>query len=327
MVLYPSASALANAKSFDLAAGSDLRDIGFRLNSAPQFTISGQLMDAKTKGPAGAAFVGASSADLALTTFVEGTVRDGRFQIDGLKPDRYFLKFDWVRPGNSVKRTVIFPFEMGNADQTDVVLTAMPPVTVTGHVRTGKHPMPKTIAVTLLPSAEAISAHVGGNVGSTEIRADGTFTMTGVEAGEYRLGIHSAFPPRFFVKERTLTIDGSGPITGADLVLDFSAGSVVGRALDSAGKIIPSATVVLQSTDVEKRLIGQYRHIQRASMSGEYEITGVVPGDYLLFVWKGHPGLIGDPDLFAEASEEAIRLRVPAGATVSQNAVEMNATQ
>lgn len=323
-LLYPSASGPTGAQEIDLMAGTQRREINFRLERARRFKVSGHLMDAETNSPARAAFLRAYRADPVTDTFANGFVHEGQFRIEGMEPGRYFLRFDWVGATNNVTRTVVFPFEMSGADQTDVVLTAMRRATISGHVRTGKHQIPKSITVTLLPSAAAINAHVGGNYGrSAEIREDGMFRMTGVEAGEYRLGIHSGAPPSFFVTERNLTVDGTASITGADIELDFSAGSVVGRAVDSTREIIPSAMVVLQSIDVEKRSANQYRHILRASKNGEFAITGVVPGDYFLFVWRRDPGLIGDPALFATASERASRLRVPRGGTIFRNATTL----
>jgi len=322
-ILYPSASTLADATKIDLRSGSDLREIDFRLGSGSLYRLSGQLVDAETKELVDAGYVRAYSADLTLRTFVGGTVRDGRFQIKGMKPGRYFLEFGWLGPTNNANRTAIFPFEMGSADKTDVVLTMMPPTTVTGQVRTSKHRMLRNITVILLPADPAVAIYIGRVGRTADLKGDGSFKIQGVEAGEYRLTIHSSVQPNFFIEDRKLSVDGRHPIIHEDVEMDFSAGSVVGTTLDSDDKTIPNATVVLQSTNVEKRSDDQYRLIRRANRNGEYAITGVVPGDYFLFVWKGDPGLIGDPDLFAQASAHADRVTVDRNATVHKTATEL----
>lgn len=124
-----------------------------------------------------------------------------------------------------------------------------------------------------------------------------------------------------------MTVDGRTPITGVELRLDFSAGTVSGRAVDAAGRPIPNAMVVLQSTDAEKRTADPYRHVYRASSSGDYSITGIVPGEYLLFAWRGDSGLIGDPDLFTQASEREQRVKVGRSGTIRQDAAEMGEGQ
>jgi hypothetical protein len=102
-----------------------------------------------------------------------------------------------------------------------------------------------------------------------------------------RLRVHAAEPAHFFVREQTLIIDGRAPIAGVKLELDFSAGTVAGRALDTAGVPLAGAAVVLQSTEPKKLTDELYRRLYRADPTGNYSITDVVPGDYLLFAWRG----------------------------------------
>jgi hypothetical protein len=59
-------------------------------------------------------------------------------------------------------------------------------------------------------------------------------------------------PPQFFVAGRKLLVDGRAAIDGIRVDLDFSAGSVSGRAIVAAGNPIPDARVVLQSVDSQK---------------------------------------------------------------------------
>jgi hypothetical protein len=323
-LLYPAASGLTGALSINLLAGSDVHGIDFSLRAGPRLTLAGHLIDAETKGPASAAFLRAYPADLVVGTLADGALDKGEFQINGMRPGRYFLSFDWVGGTNSVRRTVVFPFEMGNADRADVVLTAMPRVAVSGHLKTGLEPLPRGVSVTLIPTAPAVNARVGGIGGSANVSDDGRFEITGVEAGEYRLGIHSGEPPNFFVRERIVHVDGNAPIAGADLELDFSAGAVIGRAVASDGEPIPNAMVVTQSVDPEKRADSRYRQSRRANEEGEYAVSGLIPGGYLVFVWKGDPGLIGDPDLFAQASVHADRVKIDARATAHRDAIELS---
>lgn len=252
-LLYPAASGLNGAQTIDLTAGDERRGVGFLLHRTRRFMLSGRLIDAETAGPARAAFLRAYSADPVNGSFADGFVHEGQFQIRDMDPGRYFLKFSWVGATNDVRRSVILPFEMGNADQTGVVLTAMPRVTVSGHLKTTGKAAPNSLTVNLLPAAVAIIAHAGSNGASVNAKEDGTFEITGVEAGEYLLGIHSGVSPLFFVRGRSLTVDGRASITDVEVELDFSAGSVSGKALDAGGKPIPRATVVLQTIHGEKR--------------------------------------------------------------------------
>jgi len=86
-----------------------------------------------------------------------------------MEPGRYLLEFDWLGRNNNVVRTAIFPFDMGNADRTNVSLTVMPRVTVSGRVRTGGHQVPKGIDVTLMPADQAVSMYTRGARGAAAV--------------------------------------------------------------------------------------------------------------------------------------------------------------
>jgi hypothetical protein len=129
-------------------------------------------------------------------------------------------------------------------------------------------------------------------------------------------------PPQFFVAGRKLLVDGRAAIDGIRVDLDFSAGSVSGRAIVAAGNPIPDARVVLQSVDSQKLGVDADSKVYSAP-AGIYKITGVAPGEYFLFAWRGDPALIGDPDLFAKAREQARRVKVEPREESSQDAMEM----
>lgn len=196
-------------------------------------------------------------------------------------------------------------------------------MSVAGRLNAGLQTQPSPLSVYLEPTVAAIRARIGGSGANADVAPDGTFQLSGVQPGEYHLRVHSGERARFFVSERTVLVDGRAPITGIVLDLDFSAGSVSGRALDVAGKPIPLATVVLQSVDPEKLAGDLYRHVYLADGTGSYSITGVVPGEYVLFAWRGDTGLIGDPDLFAQARNQAHRVTVNRSSAAFQDAIEM----
>jgi hypothetical protein len=100
------------------------------------------------------------------------------------------------------------------------------------------------------------------------------------------------------------------------------------KALDLAGiPIVSGAVVVLQSVEPEKLSNDLCRRVYGASPTGSYSITDVVPGDYLLFAWRGASDSIGDPALFEQALLRARRITVRPGEAITQNAPELLAPQ
>jgi hypothetical protein len=323
-VLYPGAAGFLGAQTIDLVTGSERNEIDFQLRRAPRFTLEGRLIDSETEGPARAKFLRAHSADLIAGTLLDGVIHDGYFRLEGLKRGRYFLDFAWVGATNNVTRTEILPFEMGNADQNGVVLRVGPRVSVAGRLNPRGGKQSGQLSVYLEPTAGAVRAKIAGSGAGATVAPDGTFKINGVSPGQYHLRVHSGAPTRrFFVVEQSVVVDSNAPITGLVLDLDYSAGAVSGRALDVAGNTIPGALVMLQSVDSEKLDLDLYRHIYRADDTDSYSITGVVPGEYVLFTWRGDADLVGDPDLFVQALQRAARVTVSPRGAVSKPAIEM----
>jgi hypothetical protein len=115
------------------------------------------------------------------------------------------------------------------------------------------------------------------------VAPDDTFGMNGVAPGGYHLRVPSGEPPSFFAADNIILVEGSTPVVGFELELNFSAGSVNGRALDPDGNHITRTLVVLQSAEPGKPRDDRYRHVYPAAATGEFEIGGVAPGEYLLF--------------------------------------------
>jgi Carboxypeptidase regulatory-like domain len=326
-VLYPDASGLDGANRIELREGSEMEGLEFRLRRAPRFSLEGQLIDSEIEAPAQAKFLRAYSADLIAGTFVDGAVRSGEFRLEGLKPGRYFLNFEWLGATNNVVRSAIFPVEVGDADQQGLVLRVARRTKVAGRLDAAGHKLPCCLSVYLEPTSATVRAKIGGSGSGSNVASDGSFKIAGVEAGEYRVRVQSGEPSRFFVREPVLIVDGHAPATGVNLKLDFSAGTVAGRALDQAGVPISGAVVVLQSIEPEKLTNDLYRRVYGASPAGSYSITDVVPGDYLLFAWRGASNLIGDPALFEQALRRARRVTVQPGGAIKENAPELLAPQ
>ena len=287
------------------------------MRRSPRFTLEGRLEDAETQGPAQAKFLRVYSADMSVGTFTDGAISGGEFRVTDLRPGRYFMSFHWVGPTNNVTRQAAIPFDMGAADQKGVVLRAMR-TTVAGRLKAVGGKLPYSLSVYLEPPA-AISAHIGGGGASANVAPDGSFEMTGVTPGEYHLRVHLGSGADFVVTDRVVVVEGEAPIVGFDVECDFALGTVRGRAIDSAGLPTSEVLVVLQNTDSKSR----YHSVDRTSAMGEFVVTDVPSGEYVLFAWRGDTRQIGDPNLLALAKEKARTITVKNGGAISQDAIEL----
>lgn len=263
------ADGYASTTSWGTAPGA------FQLALTPAGSLSGTVLDARTKQPV---------ADVKVTVTTEddsgyaragpSAISDehGRFRIDRLAPGRYFLvavaEHGYGRSDGSVR--------VGLGQHVDeVAVTLRPAMTVTGAVLiAGSPPRPCPKAYMFLAKhsdLETLMAHV---------QADGTFRVDGVLPGTYQIGLGCSGheltddPPDIEV--------GDHDVTGLVWkVVPKADGSVRGRVLTRTGSPVAGAQVSVgwSKSDTSKS-DGSYQleHLK----AGGYEITvrsdgGVAP--------------------------------------------------
>ena len=124
----------------------------------------------------------------------------------------------------------------------------------------------------------------------------GAYVWSGVPEGAYSIQLSGA-PANSYVadvRERGASVYDTGFRVGdrGDVVIDVmissGAKSIRGVVRDAAGKPVASATVVLVPPMARRQNTALYK-MTRTSLSGEFTLSNVAPGDYKLFAWEGIP--------------------------------------
>ena len=159
-----------------------------------------------------------------------------------------------------------------------------------------------------------------------------TFEFQNVQPGDYEINLAGGGPLNsggsFYVREvrkggdnvldRGLTVDV--PISDLEVVLDFNPGSVTGKATDENGDPLSGTLIVQMSADPKKRASDRYFRTGSVDQTGNYNVSGVIPGDYLAVLWPGtDPFQLQDPDVFGPLERHATRVTVEKNATVTQD--------
>jgi hypothetical protein len=133
---------------------------------------------------------------------------------------------------------------------------------------------------------------------------DGTFSITGVTAGTYRLTI-AGLPRNMYVKtarfvgedvyNNGLRIEGD-PRGQLEVVLGATPGSVDATAVDEKQMPEAGVTVALVPDPSQVKRIDMYRNAT-SDASGKIHWDGLVPGDYKIFAWEDiENGAWADPE-------------------------------
>jgi protocatechuate 3,4-dioxygenase beta subunit len=155
---------------------------------------------------------------------------------------------------------------------------------------------------------------------STE--ADGTFSITGVPSGNYRLSV-GALPRNTYVKAALiggidvlntggLRLEGE-PRGGLDILLGNSPGSVEAAVVDSRKMPISGVTVALVPDSARRKRYDLFRQAT-TDASGRVRIENVVPGDYKVLAWEVvESNAWTDPDFLSNYENNGVLVRVGEG--------------
>jgi len=152
--------------------------------------------------------------------------------------------------------------------------------------------------------------------------ADGTFSITGVSPGNYRISI-GAVPRNMYVKSALLggvdilntggiVLEGE-PRGALDIILGNSPGSLDSAVVDNRQMPVAGATVVLVPDSARRKRYDLFRQATSDS-SGRIHLDNVVPGDYKVFAWEVvESNAWTDPDFLRSYESNGVAVRVTEG--------------
>jgi hypothetical protein len=285
VTFYPNAREAGQATAVDIAAGTHVSNIDFRLRKMPAYHIRGIVNDENARPGAGGR-VEVATSDLTFGENIAGAPiqSDGSFDLRGLVNGSYtvsYFNFGAEKVFSS-GQTVL----LSDADVNGLGLAQKPPMDVSGTVSV-EGSQPEKLEVQLALS----SAQRGG--WSAALGADGSFTIKGVPPQMYLLFIENV-PPGKYVKSIRLgdRESNSGEIDlterpGAPLniLLGEDGGEVDGMVQTADGQAAPSTLVMLAPA---QEFDGRSDLLKRAvtDASGNFQIKDVAPGEYKAFAWE-----------------------------------------
>jgi len=170
--------------------------------------------------------------------------------------------------------------------------------------------------------------------------ANGSFSVLGVTPGDFRVEVHpiltvppsALMPPGLenaYVKSirlanRDILNEGlrlqSRPDAPLQIVIAMNGGTLDGRALDDNGKPVPNARVVLVPV-LSRRQRGDLYKSVSAGDSGNFQLSGIAPGEYKLFAWERvEEGAWQDTNFISVYEDRGKAIRIGEGGRVTAEA-------
>jgi large repetitive protein len=211
---------------------------------------------------------------------VDGVRQDGTFQIPNVNPGKYRL-FANANIGGQRLRTAVEDVEVANKSIDRIELRMLTPITIAGRFDfDDERPQTRTPR----PSLLFVDLIGGTQPQRPEVHDDGTFTVTGLLPGLYRVILSS---PGVFIRSLRLGMDTTegrlldlrhGAVGGTLTVLISSeVGEISGVVSDGNGPVA-NARLALSVYDDERSTVT----FATADATGNYRFGNLPPGKYRL---------------------------------------------
>jgi hypothetical protein len=312
---YPTAAEPGLATAVNVAPGAEMTGIDFRLRKAPAYHIRGKVVDGITGQPALNIAVRLAPDDPELVPGGETATAvqpDGAFDLHAIVNGSYIVSAENFQNGAAT-----FTRQQVQVDNHDVtvVLTLSAGFDVFGRAAV-EGPAPAQMNAQVLLNSER--PH-NGAVPQAEIAQDGTFELSHVTPGAYRIAV-LAGAPGLYVKsirfgDQDVTdgrISLSQPGGALNILFGADGGQIQGSVESASGEALPNAPVTLAPAGQhEKR--ADLVQVTAADQYGHFSFQDLAPGDYQVFAWGDQEvdfGLIQNADFRKLLSGQAASVSV-----------------
>lgn len=326
---YPSTADESQAKLVEIAAGDEAKDIDITLGAPEKtFRVSGRFVLADTNQPVqvagfGYGMIDPSSGRLSGDYSGGSSNARGEFQASGLAPGRYKLFATQSPLDNADWYSDATDFEITDSDVSGVVVKLRRGSSISGVVavegisdRAAAARMLAGVRVYGFPDQSEQNATPGGYVRPIALSPDGSFIMTGVRPGKFRLSVNSEVKGLAFsrvelggvVQRDALQVTEGAQVTGVRLVLVYGTAVLRGQLNLPGGNDEGAALQGMRMVVVARRISGTDDHFTRgteADTRGHFQLEGLAAGEYEVTARAFNPNVRG-PGLMSEPQRVSI---------------------
>lgn len=325
---FPGVTDASQAAPIVIGVGEE-RNIEITAQLAPSARVTARVVDPSGGPPRGLRLnlvtpqhrIGSDYRDLtgAVRPLSVAAAADGTFEAQALAPGRYtFLaRADGAA---TASQWAIADLAVAGADISDFVIRLEHGLVASGRVAFDVAPGTAPPDPYRLQVRLTTLGGVGLGTAPRRVEADGTFAVTGLAGGNYRIDVigggwtllsaRSAGGAELLDRGLTLAAGRNA----ADLVLTLTdrAPAVAGRIVGAEGAPVTSCSIVLIAADSALWQSQSRRtRVARPRQDGAYEIEGLPPGEYHLAAVSDADGFeIGDPGVFETIAAAGVRIRL-----------------
>jgi hypothetical protein len=306
-IYYPASEEVGRALPIEVRPGLETAGLNLTMPETHSIQIRGTVQ-APASLPTEGLMIVAAPCDAGplnrATTIVKG--RDGAFLLRDLTPGCYLLAADSFNSG--ARFSARLPIKLAEANIEDIHLTLVPPVQLSGNIRTEDAADLKLTQVVVNVEARASRVTSAGSPAE-----NGSFLMRNVVPETYNLSV--ALPDGYYLKSAKVGetdvlqagLDLSRGAAGQlELEISGAGGSIEGSVMDDQDRPLAGAHVALVP-DARAPLRSKSTVTDE---HGRFQLRGIAPGDYRMYAAP-------DLDMSALQDPEYARRMVGQGRRVS----------
>ena len=326
--MFPGVTDPGQAIAIQLDAGQERSGIDITSRLVPSARLDARVVDPAGQAPRNLQLslitpeqrLGFQNRELNGSLRPAGVVvtKDGAFTRSALAPGRYTFLARAVDAADSPLWTMQ-DVDVNGADIPDLIISLERALTVSGRIELDgssdeRRPDWSKVEVRLAPVT-----NVALGVAPARVRPDGTFKLTGVAGGSYRLEatldgwtLASVRRNNDDVMEAGLVLASNQDVLDLAIVLTNRAPAISGRLLNGNGDPVTAYSIVVLPADSSLwRATSRLVRIVRPSTDGRYSIEGLLPGEYLIAAATDGDGLdLGEPRVFETLAAAAVKVRL-----------------
>jgi hypothetical protein len=327
-IYYPGVTDEQGAAAIAVGAGSAVGGVDVSIGGGlvPARHIRGRVINATNGQPLAGAQLLAIPDTASPFVVIAGAQSDssGAFDIAGTTTGNYLVFATRDRLSGTL------PVQVGNNDLQNLAITARPSFNISGRFavegrpQNGEELAPSRFRVAeFIRNPNLLGMPSAGPSFNPPPEDDGSFTLEGVAAGDFRVTVRGV--PRYgYVKSMRLgnvdVLDQGLHLAGPpesllEIVIGLNAGTVTGSLVNARQVSLSSRTVVLVP-DIRNRHRKDLYKTAITDSSGQFRMQGITPGDYTLFSWEDvETGIWHDPDFIRVYEGRGAQVHIREGST------------
>ena len=296
---YPGTPTLENATKLSVQGGNAITDVQFSIAKQSTYTIYGNIIDSTASVVPKRYFISPGHFGSGVLGLPDSPPSaDGSFAIQGAPSGEYILWAFAMQNGPATDRERQTHFSSGgkmiqvsDSDvHTDVQIGPRGEIDGSVIIENSSGQSVSGIGVTLLSEFLMKFYNPFNNMFDTTTDQKGRFRIDRVETGRYIFSLRGSTD--LYLKKaackgidytfRQLTMEAGATVGSCVLTLAGDSGVIKGQVLNGDRPVSDEVVIAIPEAS-SLRHLARYTITGLTRTNGEYQLSGVIPGDYLLF--------------------------------------------